>query len=154
MGSSCLWRSSSTLCLSLPAPRRRALTPKPLWPLMAPASPRSSLRTPVKAVRWASVVLTTLTSQLHPGCENESCMVLDQDRLLLLLNYCGFSGPRGGQNGLQGIYRDWTGDGVLAFLCPLHSFKDLKKSMRGSNCWKGQTAREHTRVFGHEFSNE
>lgn len=51
MGSSCLWRSSSTLCLSLPVPRRQALTPKQLWPSMAPASPPSSLRTPVRAPR-------------------------------------------------------------------------------------------------------
>lgn len=66
--SSCLWRSSSMLCRSPPAPRHRAPTPKTPWPSMAPASAHSCLRTPVRAPRWAAVVLSTLTSQLPPEC--------------------------------------------------------------------------------------
>lgn len=71
MGSSCLWRSSSMLCHSPPAPHHRALTPKTLWPLMASASPHSCSRTPVRAPRWA------LTSQLPTECENASWGLFD-----------------------------------------------------------------------------
>lgn len=59
-GSSCPWRSSSTLCPSPPAPRPQAPTPRPPWLSTAPASPRISLRTPVRAPRWATVMFTAL----------------------------------------------------------------------------------------------
>lgn len=74
-GSSCLWRSSSMLCRCPPAPRRQ--TPKTPWPLMALASPHSCLRTPVRAPRWAVVVLSTRILQSPPECENVSCRLFD-----------------------------------------------------------------------------
>lgn len=45
--SSCHWRSNSVPCLSPPAPRPQARTPKPLCHSTALASPHICLRTPV-----------------------------------------------------------------------------------------------------------
>lgn len=64
-GSSCPWRSSSTLCPSHPAPRPQAPTPRTPWLSTAPASPRISLRTPMRAPRWATVMSTGLKYQLN-----------------------------------------------------------------------------------------
>lgn len=61
MGSSYLWRSSSMLCRSPPAPRHLALIPKTLWPSMAHASPRGCLRAPAGAPRWAIDQHTNIT---------------------------------------------------------------------------------------------
>lgn len=68
MGLSCPWRSSSTLCPSPPAPRPQAPTPRPPWLSTAPASPRISLRTPVRAPRWVTVMFTALKHQSNSQC--------------------------------------------------------------------------------------